>query len=425
MTIKMKNPKTRYGLSLLALGYMGGTIYCLIYLRYIFYDQMLMAMQCTNQQLGFLNTTNASASLICGIFGAYLADKWDAKNIIIVAGGGVSILTYIYGMFCNSYTVAVAVWFLLAIVMAPYWAALIKYINGLGGEEKAGNAFGTYYLINGLAGALGNAIPLWVSRFAGFRAALFTLGTITLGATIMIALFLDSEKDKIARGEKMVGDEPIRLKYVVSVLKWPGTYILFFAIFGVFSLYTNVSYFNPYLINVIGVDPDASSAISLVRSYGCMLVAPVGGFLADRVFKSTSKWFICGSVIAAALFAITFAITPEANVTLVCIYSVIPSLVTYALYGVMYSVVRELHIPATVTGTAVGLASLAINVANIIEPTLFGGWLDKLGVDGYANIFLFLIGMCVFTVIISLCSMSHNKKCREGRRVFQLKEEAA
>ena len=32
----------------------------------------------------------------------------------------------------------------------------MKYINNLGGEDEAGNSFGTYYLINGLAGALGD-----------------------------------------------------------------------------------------------------------------------------------------------------------------------------------------------------------------------------------------------------------------------------
>ena len=35
-------------LRLFTLGYIGGTIYCLMYIRYVFYDQMLELMGCTN-----------------------------------------------------------------------------------------------------------------------------------------------------------------------------------------------------------------------------------------------------------------------------------------------------------------------------------------------------------------------------------------
>ena len=41
---------------LFSLGYMGGTIYLLMYVRYVFYAQVMDALQCTNAQLGFLNT---------------------------------------------------------------------------------------------------------------------------------------------------------------------------------------------------------------------------------------------------------------------------------------------------------------------------------------------------------------------------------
>ena len=52
------------------------------------------------------------------------------------------------------------------------------------------------------------------SKYFGYRGAVISIGTITLVATLAVWLFLDSEKDKIARGDKMEGDEPIRLKSV-------------------------------------------------------------------------------------------------------------------------------------------------------------------------------------------------------------------
>ena len=223
----------------------------------------------------------------------------------------------------------------------------------------------------------------------------------------------------------MEGDEPIRLKYVKYVLKWPGTYIVFFAYLTTYTIYSNVSYFNPYLIDVIGIDPDVSSIYAVLRNYGAMVGAPLGGFLADNVFKSTSKWFITAFAISGVMFAVPFLFTQDSNVTLVCIYSVLPSLVVFALYAVTYSILRELHIPNTVMGTAVGLGSISGDISDAVFPTMFGTWLDKYGNTGYTYIFIFLIAICIVGILNAFWAMSHNKKCLAGTRVLNIKEDEA
>ena len=80
-------------LRLFTLGYIGGTIYCLMYIRYVFYDQMLELMGCTNVQLGLLNTVSSSVMLALFLVGPYLADKLDAKRVITFAIGGITVLT--------------------------------------------------------------------------------------------------------------------------------------------------------------------------------------------------------------------------------------------------------------------------------------------------------------------------------------------
>lgn len=425
MTVQIQNRKLRYRLSLLSLGIMGGSIYILMYIRYVFYDQMIQTLGCTNAQLGMLNTVCSTIYIVTTIPGAYLADKFDAKKIILFSISGITVLTYIYAAFVTSYTMAMVVWACQPIVLMPYWGALIKYINNLGGEESAGNSYGMYYLINGLAGAFGNAFPLWVSQYFGYRGAVFSIGTITLIATVLVWLFLDSEKDKLARGEVMEGDEPIRLKYVKYVLKWPGTYIIFFAYLTTYTIYSNVSYFNPYLIDVIGIDPDVSSVYAVLRNYGAMVVAPIGGFMADKVFKSTSKWFVVAFSVSAVMFAVPFLFTQDSNVTLVCVYSVLPSLVVFALYAVTYSILRELHIPNTVMGTAVGLGSISGDISDAVFPTMFGTWLDRYGNSGYTYIFLFLIAICVVGILNAFWAMRHNKKCLAGKRVLLIREDEA
>lgn len=407
---------------LFALGYMGGTIYLLMYVRYVFYDQMMAALGCTNAQLGFLNSVCSLVSLPLGFIGPYWVDKLDAKKVLLFSIGGMTAVTFVYGFFANSYTASVICFVAQAIVMVCYWSCLIKYINNLGGEDEAGNSFGMYYLINGLSGAFGNAFPLWVvTKFdLGYQGVIFVYGGITLVATILIWLFLEDEKQLSERGIQLKGDEPINVRHIPYVLKWPGTYIIFFAYLTTYTIYANVSYFNPYLIDVIGIDPDASSVYSVIRSYGAMVIAPVGGIMADKVFKSTSTWYIVAFAIAGIMWAIPFLFSAESNVTMVCIYSILPSLVIFALYSVTYSILRELHIPTMVAGTAIGLGSQSGLIVDGVWPTMFGGWLDKYGNTGYTYIFTFMIAICIVGILNAIWAKSLDKKCKAGKKSLDL-----
>ena len=407
---------------LFSLGYMGGTIYLLMYVRYVFYAQVMDALQCTNAQLGFLNTICSIVSFPLTLIGAYWADKLDAKNVILFTVSAITVLSFVWAAFPHSYTVALLIFVGQAIVMMAYWACLVKYINNLGGEEEAGNSFGMYYLINGLSGAFGNAFPLWiVTKFdLGLRGILVTYGAITLVATLLVWLFLENEKGLAERGIQLKGDEPINIRHIPYVLKWPGTYIIFFAYLTTYTLYSNVSYFNPFLIDVIGINPDASSVYSVIRSYGAMVVAPLGGIMADKVFKSTSTWYIVAFAIAGIMWAIPFTFGPDSNVTFVCIYSILPSLVIFALYSVTYSILRELHIPAMVAGTAIGISSTSGTFVDGVWPVLFGGWIDKHGNAGYTMIFTTLIVICVVGILNAFWAKRLDKQCREGKKTLNL-----
>ena len=56
MNIKFSNI-----LTIIVLGMAGGAIYCLPYLKYVFYDQMLLNMGITDSQCGLLMTVYAIA----------------------------------------------------------------------------------------------------------------------------------------------------------------------------------------------------------------------------------------------------------------------------------------------------------------------------------------------------------------------------
>lgn len=407
-----------------SLGYMGGLMYTLMYIRYVFYDQMMAAMNISNMQLGMLTTVSGIVSIIVNIPGGYFSDKWDAKRCIVNSIALMTGVTFVFAAFINSYQIALLLWALMPALIFSYWPSLIKYINNLGGEGEAGSSFGTYYLFNGIAGALGNAVPLLVmSRTGSFRAAIIALGVMTLLAVVLVQVFLDDEKTLAKRGVHLKGDEPIQVKYIIPVLKWPGLWLLALTIFANYSIYSNLSYFNPYLVDVLGIEPTASSAISIIRSYGAMVVAPLGGIMADKVFKGTGKWFMGNMVVTALVISCVFTFGPESNKVWATVYSLIPSLVVYSMYSIQWSVMRELHFSPVVAGTAVGLAGIAGNLGNVIWPTFFGNILDTYGNQGYTYIFICLIVICVAVFLVGFAVYRWDKRCKAGKSVFKLAKE--
>ncbi len=413
----MKNPRVKYWVSLISLGYMGGAIYLLPYVKYSFYTQMMDYIGCNNTQLNFMLSVFAFITGISMLPGGMVADKFDCRKIIIYSVGATTLITFFHAVTAHSYSMYLLSWGLMGFSTGfAYWPGLQKYITSLG-PNSASN-YGRYYLVNGLSGALGNFIPIWVlNQFnAQYPAVVWTMGIMTLIATVLCFIFLESEDDMVARGVVFEEDEPVRLKDIKYVLTWPGTYMFFFSEVGLYTLYAQISFLTPYLVDVMGIDPEASSIYSTIRTYCSMLLAPVGGWLAGTVFKSTAKYSAVSGVIIALMCAGIFMFNPDSNVTLVSIYTLIPSIVIMPVYAVKFSIIGECHIPQAIMGTTIGVVAL-LPITDGIEPILYGWWLDKYGNFGYTLIIWSLVAYAVIVLLNAFWIQSHDKKCKAGLRV--------
>lgn len=103
--------------AIISLGYMGGLMYTLMYIRYVFYDQMMETMNITNMQLGMLTTVSGTVAIIVNIPGGYFSDKWDAKRCIVNSIAAMTGITFIFAAFINSYEIALVLWALMPAVI--------------------------------------------------------------------------------------------------------------------------------------------------------------------------------------------------------------------------------------------------------------------------------------------------------------------
>ena len=407
--------KARKYLTIIALGLAGGSIYFIPYVKYVFYDAQLAAMGINNTQSGLLLTMYTIGNMVLYIPGGYLADKVSTKKALIISLVATSVLTWVYAFSLN-FVVSMIIWLGLSFSTAfVFWSALMKAVRIVGTEEEQGFMYGLYYACNGIAAALTSFISLYAYNTAGediksgFVRGVNASGVVVLIAAICLVFLMKEDAGRVTTESD---DDKISLPMVGKVLKSPVVWILSIVILCGYGLKSSVSYFNPYLTEVVGVSAVNSGIFSIINNYLLLLLAPVGGILADKVFKSTCKWLSVSFVILAVLFGGVLLIPSDISPMVASIYTLLPGAVTMMMYGVVFSSVSEAGISRTMTGTVIGISSIIGYLPDSIYSVLFGKWLDDKGAAGYTNIFVFLVASGIVGAVLAFWIYRHGKRAQ-------------
>ena len=407
--------KARKYLTIIALGLAGGSIYFIPYVKYVFYDAQIAAMGINNTQSGLLLTMYTIGNMVLYIPGGYLADKVSTKKALIISLVATSVLTWVYAFSLN-FVVSMIIWLGLSFSTAfVFWSALMKAVRIVGTEEEQGFMYGLYYACNGIAAALTSFISLYAYNTAGediksgFVRGVNASGVVVRIAAICLVFIMKEDAGKVTTESD---DDKISLPMVGKVLKSPVVWILSIVILCGYGLKSSVSYFNPYLTEVVGVSAVNSGIFSIINNYLLLLLAPVGGILADKVFKSTCKWLSVSFVILAVLFGGVLLIPSDISPMVASIYTLLPGAVTMMMYGVVFSSVSEAGISRTMTGTVIGISSIIGYLPDSIYSVLFGKWLDNKGAAGYTNIFIFLVASGILGAVLAFWIYRHGKRAQ-------------
>ena len=372
-------------------------------------------MGINNTQSGLLLTMYTIGNMVLYIPGGYLADKVSTKKALIISLVATSVLTWVYAFSLN-FVVSMIIWLGLSFSTAfVFWSALMKAVRIVGTEEEQGFMYGLYYACNGIAAALTSFISLYAYNTAGediksgFVRGVNASGVVVLIAAICLVFLMKEDAGRVTTESD---DDKISLPMVGKVLKSPVVWILSIVILCGYGLKSSVSYFNPYLTEVVGVSAVNSGIFSIINNYLLLLLAPVGGILADKVFKSTCKWLSVSFVILAVLFGGVLLIPSDISPMVASIYTLLPGAVTMMMYGVVFSSVSEAGISRTMTGTVIGISSIIGYLPDSIYSVLFGKWLDNKGAAGYTNIFIFLVASGIVGAVLAFWIYRHGKRAQ-------------
>lgn len=398
-------------------------IYLIPYLCYDFYNHFLETYQITDGQAGWLMTFFGAASIPGYLAGGWLSDKFNAKHMVVLSCFATAIVGFCLS-YCHSFPMLVFLYFMLGVTsVCMHWTAFLKFIRSIGTKEEQGRLYGfsdiAYGCLNiGMAyGVL--ALLSTVLQDAGFRGAvqLYSAIAVVIGLITFFVIPYNPEQNLEDAEEKA---PKVTLATVVKVAKIPLTWYLGIFTLGFYIIRSSVSYINPYMTDVFGVDIAFAAGFAMTIRWGTRMVAgPLGGTIRDKMGRSTPVVMVGG--IGATVFTIMLMMVPHnpKNFIYLAIFAALFVFFSSLLSNNMFTPVSEAGIPFAYSGTMLGIASAIGYSSDLWLYIVCGNFLDKFGNDGYTYIFGLQTAAGLMLIVSGILMARFYKKVKKDKSIIE------
>ena len=363
----------------------------------VFRPTLLDFFQISNRELGVWFSVYGIVAMISYMFGGVLADRFPARKLMAIAlwltsGGGV-----VMAMVPSNRVMIVLYGFWGFTTIWLFWAAMIRATREWGGTEFQGRAFG--WLEGGrgtVAALLATSALLIFSREGNFQNVILATSLSTFLGGCLVWIFIPNrspESSGTPFSETFRG--------ILSLLRIRNTWLLSAIILCAYVGYKITDDFSLFAREVLGFSELNAAGLGTVALWLRALVAILAGYLADR-YRRTDLITVCFglTVIGAALFG--FQILNGITV-LILLNLVLTATGIYGLRTLYFAVMKEAGFPVALTGTAVGIISIAGFVPDIFIGPWMGYLLDNSpGAEGHAHVFLLLSAFALLGLVAGL-----------------------
>ena len=387
----------------------GGTIYKLANLKDAFYVPMQEAMSLSHTEIGTLLSVNSMVATALFIVGGYLADRFSTRILIPLGLVGTGTLGLFLSTFPGFGTLLLLFALLAVCSDCLVWPALLKSIRQLGGPKEQGRLFG---LLEGGRGVVDTAVAfsalgifvLLGSGTGGFRAAIAFYAIINIAVGVLLFLLLRNQTSEPTSENPAPKKHKAGLGEIWRAAKLPQLWWVSFTVFMVYVVYCGLTYFIPYLTYVYGLPVALVGAYGIINQYGLKILGgPIGGVLADKVFKGASRYirlaFLCLIPVVAVLLILPA--DPSSQIPAM-IVTLLFSLIVFTMRGVFWAPMDEVGIPEETSGTAFGIACLVGYAPGMFAFIVYGAILDaNPGAGGYHIVFIVLAALALVGALVS------------------------
>ncbi len=323
--------------------------------------------------LGLIVSLFVVGRLIVNIPAGRLAERFDARRLLLAAVGGVVVCSVVTG-FATSLHQLFALRFVTGLAGGAAITIGQAFIAHTTTVHNRGRAMGTLQAFQLAGGAIGPSLGGVMASVFGLRAAFFSSGLIALGFVAWGILRLESSPTASGRSPVEAAAEPERKGFMLRDPSFLAVCVVAFAVF--FARFGGQQFLVPIIAydNVGLTAGELGLALGLVTTANIVLVS-FAGRVADRIGR---KRVIVPAMVLAGL----------ATVGYVWADSVVPLLVVLCFVGLLntFSGPTPAAYLADVAppgrqGPAVGVFRTFGDLAGLIGPVLLGWLVEHHGTD--------------------------------------------
>ena len=192
----MANSKSNRGKKILTLILMIvslNTIYVLPYLSYSYYTPLMEAMNLVGREADYGRLLNfyGIANVILYLTGGWVADKFDAKKLLVFSMISTGVLGLWEATF-PSYEMLFVIYVMFAVTtVLTYWSSSIKCINMIADSDEQGGMFGMLEAGRGICGlAVTSLFVVLFSATGNMSMVVGSCGAIMILVGILLAVLM-------------------------------------------------------------------------------------------------------------------------------------------------------------------------------------------------------------------------------------------
>ena len=427
---------------------LGGIMVYLPFLRYSYYDQMVILFtqyrhvaepERVNSFIGTFALWEGIAITWPFLVGGVVVDRFGEKWPLIIGCIVMGLCAIWLGTVPNAgCIILIHVLYGFATTFAV-WSAYITITRKMGKKSEQGRMFSiSEFVRNAIIGTalgfLGVALLNTAVMPSGetdpqiLGAAWKTMHFIDGGLMILISIVVafilpkdikaaeDTEAE--AEGKLVPKQEKASLANVIKVAKLPGVWLLTLLIFFCYSFTAAANgYMGAYTSNVLGVSSTTASTFAIIRNYiisGLSVLAI--GFIADKIGSKIKTLEIYLSL--ATILTAVVLLTKNAGML-----AMVVTLVFAAVYSGMRSLyfasLSDVGIPVALTSVATAIISTLCYLPDVYFAKLAGGWLDTMGNKGYDMIWYWCIGCGILGVITAKITQKYIDKLNAKEKLAE------
>lgn len=404
--------KFRRALMIFLSGAGSGIIYVPIYLKNVFYEPLLLGLNITNAQLGFLSGMYGIMATILYIPCGIVADKFRIRTLASLGFVTTAFMTYWYATL-PSYNTLVLIFALMAVTtILIFWGCRYKLLRFSGSGDEYPVIVGISYALYGLGGLAINVVTLALFNAMsdyriGVRMSLIFLGTVILILGIISYIFIPKFKGEV----NTEANKKFNINEFKEALQHPGAWLASLTLFFVMIVYMGMNFTTPFLTNVYAVPMVMVSIIGMIRYYGIAIIAsPLMGGVAKKL-NSPSKTIII-AMIGSAICIVSYLIMPKtaAFMMIAVVVTLVLGFIANGAYGIASSVLTETKVPPHIFGAATGMLSVIGFLPESFMHQIFGGFIDKYENQGFNYIFICLAASALIAIVFCLATLRYTKK---------------